>query len=81
MKKEPKYDERSRRAHVEGTTVLWAIIGVDGAATHIKVFRRLTPGLDAEAVKALKAWKFEPGQVNGVAHATPVTVEMNFRLR
>jgi TonB family protein len=80
-KREPKYDEPSRRARVEGTTILWAIIGVDGVATHIKVLRRLTPGLDAEAVKALKAWKFEAGKVNGVAHSTPVTVEMNFRLK
>jgi TonB family protein len=80
-KKEPKYDERARNARVEGTTVLWAIIGVDGLATHIKVFRALNPGLDAEAVKALKAWRFEPGKVNGVAHPTQVTVEMNFRLK
>ena len=39
-KREPKYDEPSRRARVEGTTILWAIIGVDGVATHIKVLAK-----------------------------------------
>jgi TonB family protein len=79
--KPPNYDERARMARIEGTTVLWAIISVEGVAIQIKVYRSLTPGLDAEAVKALKAWKFEPAKLNGVPRAEPVTIEMNFRLR
>jgi TonB family protein len=80
-KKEPNYDERSRKAGVEGTVVLWAIIGVDGVPSCVKVFRSLTAGLDAEAVKALKRWRFEPGKVNGIPHPIPVNIEVNFKLR
>lgn len=38
-------------------------------------------GLDEEAVKAARQWKFEPGTKDGRAVPVQVTVEMTFALR
>ena len=57
LKQEPKYDERSRKAHVEGTTTLWVVVDTHGMPAQIRVLRRYP--LDAAAVRAMKAWRFE----------------------
>jgi TonB family protein len=40
-----------------------------------------TFGLDEEAIKAMRLWRFRPGMRQGVAVPVLVTVEMDFNLR
>jgi TonB family protein len=45
------------------------------------VVRPLIAGLDANAVAAVKRWKFRPGIKNGEAVNVSATIEVNFRLK
>jgi TonB family protein len=80
-KVEPKYTEEARAGKIQGTTLLYAEIGVDGAAHNIKVQRSLEPGLDQQAIDALSQWQFKPGQKEGQDVSVAATIEINFRLQ
>jgi TonB family protein len=79
-KKAPQYDEASRKARIEGTALLYVIVGADGLPSDIRVYRSLTPALDAEAVRAVRDWRFVAGTISGQPLSVPVTIEVNFRL-
>ena len=76
----PAYTESARRARIEGVVVLYAEIGIDGRAHHIRVIGPLGYGLDKQAVKTLWQWRFEPAQRDGVPVPAPATIEMPFHL-
>ena len=80
---QPSYTEAAMRARIEGTVVLGAVVHTDGTAGEITIVRSLdsTNGLDEQAIKALRQWKFEPGTLKGKPVAVRVRVEMDFNLR
>jgi TonB family protein len=51
-----------------------------GKAQGIRVERSLDPGLDQEAIKAVRGWRFKPGEQDGHAVRVPVHVEIGFSL-
>ncbi len=78
--REPQYDEDSRRRKIEGHVLLYVIIDQNGSASDLRVFRSLTPGLDAQAIKSVRQWRFTPAMKNGQPVAIAVTIDVNFRL-
>ena len=56
------------------------VVGTDGRAKDIRVSKGLGFGLDAEAIKAVSQWKFEPARSGGVPVPVQINVEVNFRL-
>ena len=79
-KEEPKYTEEAREARIEGSVTLSVIIEANGRILEAKVIRSLDPGLDANAVTAVKEWIFEPATKNGQPVAVAANIETNFRL-
>ena len=77
----PQYTAEARRAKVEGTVILEAIVETDGTVGDVSVTKGLEPGLDEQAVKALRLWRFEPGKKDGKAVRVRITLEMTFTLR
>lgn len=79
----PAYTPEAMRARIEGQVVMSAVVKDDGTVDEIKIVKSLDSmyGLDEEAVKALKQWKFEPGTLKGKPVAVRVRVEMDFNLR
>jgi TonB family protein len=55
----------------------------DGSVGDVKVVRSLdsTFGLDHEAMKAARDWRFRPGMRQGEPVAVLVTIELTFTLR
>jgi TonB family protein len=78
---DPECSREAQRAKIEGTVVLHVVVGTDGLAHDISVARSVGYGLDEEAIKALKKWKFKPAAEKGSGKPAPVQiiVEVTFR--
>src|SRR5258708_427576 len=65
------YTNEAKAQRIEGTVVMEIVVLTDGAVGDVKVTRSLDSvhGLDAQAVKAMKQWQFEPGKKDGKAVA------------
>ena len=79
-KVEPDYTEEARRAHIEGTVILYTEVAPDGKAQNIRVVRSLDQGLDQKAIEAVRKWKFRPGMKDGKPVTVAATIEVNFHL-
>jgi len=60
-----------------------AVVREDGSVGRVRVVRSLdrTFGLDEEALKAVKNWRFRPGKRQGANVAVLVEIELMFTLR
>ena len=79
----PAYTADAMRAKVQGSVWLECIVMPDGSVGEVKVTRSLDPifGLDQEAIKAAKLWRFRPGMRQGEPVPVIITIEMTFTLR
>lgn len=75
---DPVYSDEALKANLQGTVVLFAVVGIDGRATDVHVARSLGMGLDEKAVEALRRWTFEPAKKDGNPVAVQVNVEFTF---
>ena len=78
----PQYTAEAMRAKVQGGVLLECVVQTDGTVGDVRVVRSLdtTYGLDQEAIKAAKQWKFAPGTRNGEPVPVMVTIELTFTL-
>jgi periplasmic protein TonB len=79
----PDYTTDAMRAKVQGTVLLECVVNINGEVEQIKVVRSLdqTFGLDQQAIKAAKQWRFAPATRLGQPVAVLVTIELSFTLR
>ena len=79
----PAYTADAMRAKVQGSVWLECIVMPDGTVGDVKVTRSLDPifGLDQEAIKAAKQWRFKPGMRQGEPVPVIITIELTFTLR
>jgi TonB family protein len=79
----PQYTADAMRAKVQGTVWLECVVLPDGTVGNVEVTKSLDPtfGLDQEAIKAARQWRFRPGTRMGEPVAVLVTIELTFTLR
>jgi protein TonB len=79
----PAYTAEAMRAKVQGVVWLRCVVMPDGSVGRVEVVRSLdsTFGLDQEAVKAARQWRFAPGMRLGQPVAVRITIELTFTLR
>ena len=79
----PQYTSDAMRAKVQGTVLLECVVRPDGTVGEVEVVRSLDRafGLDQEAIKAARQWRFSPGMRLGEPVAVLVTIELTFTLR
>jgi protein TonB len=79
----PQYTAQAMRAKIQGEVLLECIVGVDGQVGNIRVVRSLDSafGLDQEAIKAARQWRFAPGTRQGQPVPVLVTIAIAFTLR
>jgi TonB family protein len=76
----PNYTGDAMRARIQGVVRLECIVELDGTVGAIRIAKSLDPafGLDDEAMRSLKQWRFVPGRKDGTPVRTLVQVEMSF---
>ena len=77
---DPEFSEAARRSKFQGTVTLSLVVDTSGAATDIRILHPVGSGLDAQAVRAVKTWKFRPGAKDGQIVRVEVAVETDFHL-
>jgi protein TonB len=79
----PQYTSDAMRAKVQGSVWLECVVRPDGSVGDVKVIRSLdsTFGLDLEAMKAARQWRFRPGTRLGEPVPVVVIIQLDFTLR
>lgn len=77
----PLYTAEAMRAKVQGVVLLECIVMPDGTVGDVRVKRSLPFGLDEEAIKAARQWRFAPGMRQGEAVPVIIAIELSFALR
>jgi TonB family protein len=83
FEKRPNYTSDAMRAKVQGKVALEILVKSDGTVGDVQVVQSLdsTFGLDQEAVKAAREWRFTPGTRMGEPVPVLITIEMAFTLK
>jgi protein TonB len=76
----PQYTEAARRVRTQGVVIIEATIDKQGHVVDATLLRPLPMGLDAEALKAVKQWRYEPATLNGRPVSIYATVTVLFEL-
>ena len=79
----PSYTAEAMRAKVQGVVMVEAVVREDGTVGQVQVVRSLDRafGLDEEALKAVRLWRFSPGKRLGQNVPVLVEIELTFTLR
>ena len=79
----PQYTAEAMREKVAGTIDLELVVLPDGTVGDVQITRSLDPdfGLDEQAIKAVRQWRFIPGTRFGEPVAILITIEVGFNLQ
>lgn len=80
----PNYTNEAMRAKVQGAVMMEAIVMPDGSVGPVQITHSLDRvfGLDQEAMRTVKQWRFIPGlDRGGKPVPVRVAIEMTFTLR
>jgi TonB family protein len=77
----PAYSSEALAARIEGIVMVQCVVEPDGTVSHATVLRPLEESLDREAIKAARAWRFQPGLRNGSPVPVRVILELKFALK
>lgn len=76
----PKYPQKAKAAHIEGTVRMDVLVGKDGAVKDIDVLSG-DAILSEAAVKAVLKWRYQPTMLNDQPVEVATEVDVNFNLR
>jgi TonB family protein len=79
---DPKYNSDAMHAKIQGDVEVEAVIQKNGTVGEARITRSLDTqfGLDGEAMKAVKGWRFRPATCHGQTVDMIVTLQLQFRL-
>lgn len=78
---QPRYSEMARRARIQGTVILEAVIDQQGRVTDLRVLKGLPMGLDQSALDAVREWRFKPATLEGRPVKVFYTLTVNFQIQ
>ena len=79
----PRYTPEAMKQKIQGSVWMLAVVLENGDVGDVRISKSLDTeyGLDQEAIKAVKQWKFKAGTREGKPVAVEVTIELTFTLR
>ncbi len=78
-KPSPAYSAQARLYGVQGSVTLRIVVDTEGNIADARVVKGLGWGLDEEAARTVRKWKFKPGMRNGVPVPVAVLVRLDFQ--
>ncbi len=76
-----KYPKEAQDAKQQGRVIVSFVVEKDGSITNVRVVKSVTPALDEEAIRVVKAMpKWNPGMQNGEPVRVNYTVPISFQL-
>jgi TonB family protein len=83
FEKKPNYTPDAMRGRIQGTAWVAAVVLADGTVGEAHIVRSLDSafGLDEEAIKAVKQWRFRAGTRFGKPVPVQVVIEVSFTMR
>ena len=77
-----RYPEEAHKAGVQGRVIANFVVEKDGSITNAKVFKSVSPELDAEALRVICSMpNWTPGMQNGKPVRVKYTIPINFKLQ
>lgn len=77
----PKYTPEAKAAGIQGVVKLSVEVDPEGHAASVTVLKGLDPGLDSNAVEAVKQWQWSPTVKDGKPVSVMTDVDINFTLQ
>ncbi len=79
---DPDYTDAAMRAQVQGEIWLEVVVVPDGTVGEVTITKSLDRrfGLDEEAIKAARQWRWAPGTKSGEPVPVRVTISIQFQL-
>jgi len=74
------YPREAQQRGLEGDVVLRIIVDADGSVAKVDVLSEPGQGLGAAGVRAMRAFRFNPGRLSGAPVATTITYTLHFVL-
>ena len=78
---DPIYPPELRSARISGQVILEFVVSADGTTRNIRVHSSTNPAFDESAMRAVRRWRFEPGEKDGQAVNTRVRQLLRFSPR
>jgi TonB family protein len=75
-----EFTDYARKAKFQGVVTLKLVVDRSGNPTDVRILSPLGCGLDAQAVRTVESWKFNPGTKDGEPVAVEIAVETDFHL-
>ncbi len=79
----PSYTVDAMRARIQGEVWIAAVVLPDGSVANPRVIRSLDRafGLDEEALRVVRQWRFKPGTRHGQPVAVQIDISVGFNMR
>jgi TonB family protein len=77
---EPVYPDAAKKAKLDGTVVLDAVIGKDGKIEKLQVISTTDPMFSTSALDAVRQWTYKPYLLNGDPTKVETTITVNYAL-
>ena len=78
---QPAYTEEARRARLQGTVILNAVLDAQGRVNDADVLKGLPMGLTESAIEMVKQWTFQPATLNGAPVPVCYLLTVNFQIQ
>lgn len=76
----PTYPKEARAKKIQGTVVIDAVIGKDGAIKNLHVVKTPSKSLSESALKAVRTWQYQPYHLNGEPVEVKTTINVVYNL-
>ena len=80
VKVEPEYPETARRARIQGTVTVQAVIGRDGTVEDAQIVQSSHRLLEEASLDAVRQWRYAPVLLNGKPVRVTFLVRVEFTL-